>query len=260
MGEKVIRASDNEEVKYDIIDFKKLTTVMKRFLGSKKSDPEVTKWYKVVDGLHFMATTLGSAVYILFKNKYAGTFNKATGKDFFVKPLSNGKQEEVEAIPELEIVTEGKKKIERPTGRTLEYPDVVGLFNSFNLNDFHKVEIDVDDTDDFISVHEAMSKASKVGGPHNTAKMKIESNELLLKLHDSPIDFEFKYKIKSDNRFCFGDYHYDFDLMTAIFKSLKDLKPYKIEMYVRDIDHPVLFVGESTDYNFNFAIQRILVR
>jgi len=258
----VERAKDGEKVKSDLIDEKKLTTIMKRFLGTKESDPDETKYYRVEDGINFMATTYGSAVQICFQNKHAGSFTKGTGKNFFRKPLPKDKYEDVDFIPEMETITDGKKKIKKPTGRIHEYPDIASMFNQYNLAEFGKVEIPVDDIDQFIAVHEAMEKAAKVGGMYNTAQLGIDRQRLTITLYDSPLNFTWEYWITDEvvSYFTLECYHYDYSLMKDIFKSLKDLKVDAINMYVKDINNPILFVGSTMEYNFQFAIARKLTR
>lgn len=260
MSEKVERASDNEKVKSNLIDESKLTTIMKRFLGSKKSDPEITKWYKVENGINFMATNLGSAFKIYFKNKFEGSFTKGTGEYFFIKPGTKGNFERTDAIPEIETVKDGKKNVERPTGKYLDYPDVSGMFKKYDFESFYKIEMPIGDIDDFISVHESMTSASKIGGPYNTACMNVVNNNLSIELYDSPLKFRWDYKLEEKDYFYIANYYYDFGLMLAILKSLKDLKPERIEMYIKDISQPIFFVGTTTEYHFNFAINRKLVR
>lgn len=258
-GNNITRAGDNEKVKHDIIDEKKLTTIMKRFLGTKEGDPEVTKFFKVENGINFMATTFGSAVQIYFKNKFEGSFVKGTGKTFFRKPMPNSKFEDTDFIAEMETITEGKKKIKKPTGRFLEYPDVSGMFKNHNLDEYYCIDIPAERADDFIAVHESMEKAAKVGGMYNTAELFASNERLLFKLYDSVVRFEWNFIIDNEDEFVVKEYHYDFSLMVAIFKSLKDMKVSKIHMYIKDKNHPILFVGQTTDYSFNFAVNRKLV-
>lgn len=255
------RKGDGEKIKADLIDEKTLTAIMKRFLGTKAADPDVTKYYRIEDGVNFMATTFGSAVQILFSNKHIGTFTKGTGKNFFRKPLTKGEYEDVEFIPEMETVKEGKKSIKKPTGRILEYPDVSAMFNKFDLNQFLEIEIPFDDLDDFIAVHEAMENAAKIGGTYNTAELSLTHNEMKISLYDSPLEFNWSYFINKTLHmdYSFEPYHYDFALMTSIIKSIKDLKVSEVRMYIKDTDHPILFVGSTVEYNYNFAINRKLV-
>lgn len=243
-----------------LIDKKKLTTIMKRFLNSKKSDPEITKWYRVERGVDFMATTLGSAVQLLFHNKYAGRLSKNADKNYYVKPLPKGEQEESDYIPEMETIKDGKKNITRPTGEKLDYPDVSGFFKNLNLNDYQKLEYDIKEIDNFISIHEAMSKASKVGGDYNTAEIEVIQGHLTFTLYDSPLNFECTFKSENEEEVHLDPYTYDFDLMISILKSLKDLSPDKIEMYVKDTESPIVFVGTTVDYHFYFAVHKKLVR
>lgn len=254
----VQRAGDNEGIERTVIDEKTLVKIMKRFLGSKAADPEITKFYRVEDGINYMATTLGSAAQIYLYNK----FDKGTGEYYFRKPLPNDKFEQVDLIPELETIPDGKKKITRPTGRTLEYPDVSAMFNKYNLEEFQLIKIPVEDVDQFIGVHEAMSKAAKVGGNYNTAQLDVYRQDLQISLYDSSLKFVWDYHLPEviDSSFTFDSYHYDFALMTAIFKSLKDLKVETIKMYVKDVESPILFVGRTTDYVLKFAINRKLTR
>lgn len=254
------RAKAEEQVKANLIDEKKLVTIMKMFLGTKAADPDETKYFKVENGLNFMATTYGSAVQLLFKNKFEGSFNKGTGVTFFRKPLPKEQYEDVEFIPEMETETVGKKKVQKPTGRIHEFPDVAGFFNSVDLEKFYKLEIPTEDAIQFVAIHEAMEKAAKVGGQYNTAVLSVVNNVLKIKLHDSPLEFTWSYEVGNNDFFYMAEYHYDFALMTSIFKSLKDLKPDKIEIYMKDLREPILFIGNSSEYDYHFAIQRKLVR
>lgn len=261
MSEKNQRAADGEKIKADLLDEKKLRTILKRFLGSKAADPEITKFYRIENGINYMATTLGSAVQIYFKNKYDGTYTKGTGENFFRKPLPNDKHEDVKFIAEYEEITEGKKKIKKPTGATLDYPDIAGMFKSYNLDEFYEIFIPTDDLDKFIAVHESMEKAAKVAGDYNTTALNISTDRLYFRLHDSEVRFDWSYHLHDvDDNFFIKDYNYDFSLMIAILKSLKDLKPDQVKMYAKDKNSPLLFVGQTVEYNFNFAIQRKLVR
>jgi hypothetical protein len=257
----VERVEGEEKVQANVIDEKKLVAIMKRFLGTKAGDPDITKYYRIENGINFMATTLGSAVQIYFNNKHEGTFTAGTGKTFFRKPLPKEQHEDVQLIPEMVMIPDGKKQVKKPTGRYLEYPDVSGMFNKFNMCEFQKIEIPVADVDQFIAIHEAMEKAAKVGGMYNTAQMDLTRNNMTISLYDSPLEFKWKYWLLEtiDSYFTFEWYHYDFSLMTSIFKSLKDMKVDKIGMYIKDIDHPILFIGDSLEYNYNFAIARKLV-
>lgn len=255
------RAKDGEKIKSALIDEKKLTTIMKRFLGTKEADPDITKYYRVENGINFMATTFGSAVQIYFNNRFEGTFTKGTGQNFFRKPLPKEQHEDVDRIPEIEVIKDGAKKIKRLTGEYLEYPDISGMFKSYNLDEFCKIEMPSEDADKFIAVHEAMEKAAKVGGMYNTARMNLGRVTMDMSLHDSEVEFNWRYYLpeKIDSFFTMEHYHYDFSLMISIFKSIKDLKVDKIEMYVKDMDHPILFVGKTVEYNYYFAIARKLV-
>lgn len=249
-----------EKIKKNVIDEKKLVTIMKRFLGTKESDPEVTKYFHVENGLHFSATTLGSAVSILFKNRFDGKTVKGTGENFFRKPLANNKYEDVEFIPEMEKVAVGKKKVKQPTGKSLEYPDVAAMFDKYDVSKFYEVTIQTDDLDQFIAVHEGMEKVSKIGGMYNTAKIMVSNERLRFGLHDSPVKFDWSYEINQEEPFVLEDYHYDFSLMAAILKSLKDLKPDEVKMYVKDVNNPIIFKGFAREYDYNFAINRKLVK
>ena len=249
---------EKEEVKINLLDEKKLVTIMKRFLGTKKSDPEVTKYFRVENGLHYMATSMGSAVWIHFENKFDGSFTVGNGKSFFRKPLPKDKFVDVVAIPEIITYKDGNKNIEQATGRTLDYPDIPKMFSEHQLENFEDIEIKTSDVDSFISVHEAMSKVSKIGGLYNTTFMDIKDNVIKISLHDSPLTLGWEYVIPNQN--VHFEYYYDFDLMMNIFKSLKDMKVDKISMYVKDENHPIIFTGRTLEYNYKFAINRKLVR
>lgn len=251
------RKKSDDSVKAPLLDEKKLTTVMKKFLGTNKSDPEITKYFRIEDGLHFMATSIGSAVWIHFENKFAGSFNKKSGNSFFRKILPKGVFIDVDGIPEMESVKEGKKTVERPTGRILEYPDIPGMFAKYNLDEFNKLTVPNEDIEVFVGIHKAMSNVSKIGGLYNTANIRIENKKLTLSLHDSPVKFEWSYDIESDFHF---EYRYDFDLMSSIFESLKDMKVEEVDVYVKNEDSPIIFCGKTLEYQFKFAINRKLTQ
>ncbi|QJT70433.1 hypothetical protein [Microcystis phage MaeS] len=261
MTDKVQRASDNEKIKADLLDEKTIRTIMKRFLGSKVADPEVTKYFKIINGLHYAATNLGSAVLLYFKNKHDGTFNKGTGRTFYRKPLPKDVNEDYDLIPEYETILEGKKKIQRATGGTLEYPDVEGMFAKYNIKDFQEIVISADDLLDFIAVHEAMVAASKIGGAYNTAEFNLYVTNFTIEMYDSPLNFIWGCDIAEDipvENLVQG-YRYDFSLMVDVLKSLKDLKLETVSMYVKK-ENPILFVGETIEYKFQFALQRKLTK
>jgi hypothetical protein len=251
------RKGDGEKVISEIIDEKLVVSVMKKFICTKAADPEELKWFKVEDGVDYFATTLGSAAGVFFKNKYDP---RSEGVKY-IKPLAKDQKEEATAIPEVISEKVGNKKVVKKTGNTVEYPDVRSMFDKYNLDEFTEIDIPVDDLKDFISIHEAMNKVSKIGGMYNTAEIVLASSQrMLLSLYDSPLRLEWNYDFHEElpEGFLIRGYHYDYDLMTSVFKSLNDLKVDSIKMYMKDRDSPLFFVGKTVSYLFKFAVNKKL--
>lgn len=213
------------------IDEKVLATVMKKFLSSKKSDPDNLKFYQIVDGVDYFATTMGSAVGIMFTNKY----DYRDGSVQFIKPLPKDKKEVADNID--------------------NFPDVKGLFEK-ELEGYEAIVIA--DIDKWIAIHETMLRTKPLNGMYGTAKMTIRDNKIILNLHDNEVKFYWKYPILSDFRM--EPYFYDFELMLNIWKSIKDLKLESIKFMVKDNESPLHFIGSSVEYNFHFALNKRLVK
>lgn len=213
------------------IDEKVLATVMKKFLSTKKSDPENLKFYQVVDGVDYFATSMGSAVGIMFTNKY----DFRDGTVSYVKPLPKDKKELADDVP--------------------GFADVKGLFEQ-ELNGYE--EIVITDIDKWIAIHETMVKTKPLSGMYGTAKMTIRDNKIIINLHDNEAKLYWKHPIESD--YVMKPYFYDFELMLAIWKSIKDLKLDSVKLMVKNNESPLHFVASSVEYNFRFALNRKLVK
>ncbi|WP_257064305.1 hypothetical protein [Priestia megaterium] len=213
------------------IDEKVLATVMKKFLSTKKSDPEHLKFYQVVDNVDYYATSMGSAAGIMFVNKY----DYRDGTKHYVKPLPKDKKELADHVP--------------------NYPDVKNLFEE-ELDGYE--EIVITDIDKWIAIHETMVKTKPLTGMYGTAKMTIRDGKIIINLHDNEAKLYWKYHIESD--YMMQPYFYDFELMLGIWKSIKDLKLESIKLMVKNNQSPLHFVGSSVEYNFRFALNRKLVK
>ena len=248
-----VRGDGKEKVKVNLIDEKKVKTIMKRFCGSKATDPEITRWYMVKDGLHYMATTLGSSVEIYFKNKFAGTYNPL-GKTYFTKPTKDA--EIVDAIEQYVEVKDGKKKKLMKTGHKLEFPDVHGIFDKLNLEEFNKVVFSSEEFDEMIQIHETMLSMEKLSGRSFTTVLRIKNNKLMFTVYDSP--FKFMYEKIKETKAEVNTYFYNPTYMINIFKSLKDLGVEQVEMLIHP-DQPILFQSSNLEYIFKFAMNRKVV-
>ena len=250
------RKGDGEKVKVNLIDMKKLITIMKRFCGSKATDEEVTKWFYCKDGLHYMATNLGSSVDILFTNNFAGTYNPL-GESYFTKPVKDA--EKVDAIPLMVEVKDGKKKKVMDTGRKIEFPDVNGIFDKFNLEEFAKVVVAKEEFDEMISLHETMESMEKVSGSSFTSVLRVKSNKMSFTVYDTPYKFLYEKEVKIDGNCSINVYFYNPSYLTNIFKSLKDLDVESVTIYLKE-NEPILFMSKSTEYTYKFAMNRKLVK
>lgn len=248
-----VRGDGKEKVKVNLIDEKKLKAIMKRFCGSKATDEEVTKWYCCKDGLHYMATTLGSSVEIYFKNKFAGTYNPL-GETYYTKPTKDA--EIVKAIEQYVEVKDGKKKKLMKTGHVLEFPDVHGIFDKFNLDEFGKVVFDAEEFDEIIQVHETMESMEKMSGRSFTSVLRIKDNKLFFTVYDTP--FKFMYEKQKETNAEINTYFYNPTYVINIFKSLKDLGVDKVEMLIKP-NQPILFQASSLEYLYKFALNRKVV-
>ena len=243
----------------DFFNEKKLNAVMKRFLNGKKEAPEQTKWYYCEGGVNFYATTLGSSVQIAFTNRFENSYNKKTNENFFVQPA----KEPIVAdyIPEYVEVGKGKDKKVMPTGNAVEFPDVKGLFSKFNIKHFKRILITKELADEMNKLNETIISLMKLGGMYAGAFLYAKDNKLTFGVDDVKGLKSFEYEIEF-----IGDkfneqtlkFHYDPNYMTAILKTLKDLKAEKTIMYLSDTD-PILFYGKDIEYIYKFAMQRKLV-
>lgn len=219
----------------ETIPIKKLNQIMKRFLDTKKdSDPRFSH-YKVTEGLDYAATNEASACSILFKNKYFRP-------DIEVEYRSPGTGEAYDVVDNVE-----------------EFPNVEYLFN-LDISHFRKVELPLEDIPDWIAVHDTFSKSKRLGGDYYCCKMNATTDYLQIIGYDNPLEINWSYNVSSEGTEDFViELFYDFDLMANILKSIKDLKPNSIELYVSE-NEPIYIIGHTSDYSFNFALAQKLVR
>lgn len=250
----MVRKGDGEKVTKELISQSKLNTVLKRFLGSKATDEEVTKWYKCENGLHYMATNLGSSVDLLFTNNFAGTYNPL-GETYYSKPSKDA--EKVDGIDQYVEVKDGKKKKLMKTGHKLEYPDVKGLFDKYNLDDFGKITLTKDEFNEIISLHETMESMLKAYSNNSASVIKVNDGKISFTVYNTPYKFLFEKKVETNASVKY--YFYNPTFMVNIFKSLKDLDVDTVDLYINNVD-PILFVSKSNEYTFKFAMHRLIVR
>lgn len=255
MAKKKVKLKDN-----DFFNEKKLNTIMKRFLNTKKTDPEETKWYYVENNVNFYATSLGASIEIAFQNRFENSYNKGDGENFFVQPA----KETIVAdyIPEMVEVGKGKNKETLPTGHSIPFPDVKGLFKKYDPKNYKRILVDEDFISEMISFHESLVSFLKLGGNYATAKISANGNKLIFGVHDikGMKNFKYEYEFKGD---CFEvetePFYYNPEYVVAILKALKDLKVNKTIMYFNAKD-PILFYGKTIDYIYKFAFNKKLVR
>lgn len=244
---------------FDSLDEKKLNTIMKRFLNSKKDDPEETKWYYVENNVNFYATSLGASVEIAFQNKFENSYNKGDGENFFVQPAKEPLVKDF--LEEMVEVGKGKKKEWLPTGHKIAYPNVKGVFQKFNPKNFKRILIDDTVIDELLPVHEAIITLNKLGGNYKGAKLWAEGNTLFIGVNDVKgiTNFQYEMEFKGDVFPKTNVFHYDPAYMVAILKTLKDLKTNRTIMYLNNTD-PILFYGKDVDYIYKMAFNRKLVK
>jgi hypothetical protein len=211
---------------------KTLLTIMKRFLSSKKDDPDWIKYFQAVDGVDFLATSDGSAVNLEFENKY----DARSGEVKFLSPLPKGEMGEADDIP--------------------DYPNVKGVFD-VNWSQYSSVTLT--DITKLIHLHEAMHKVKTLGGSYHSAMMSINNVfGLEISLYDNAVEMNFVDDI--------GDvdvelnFTYDIELMIAILKGLKDLKVDSFEIHYRYSADRIFITSSNTGYNFKFALAEKMVR
>lgn len=252
-----------KKIKLDERDYfneKKLNTIMKRFLNTKKTDPEETKFYYVENGVNFYATSLGASVEIAFTNKFENSYNKGTGENFFVQPAKEPVVKDY--LEEMVEVGKGKKKEWLPTGHKIQYPDVKGLFKRFNPKLFKRILIEPNMIDELVTLHETITTINKLGGMYKGAKLYAIGNKLVFGVDDVAKLNKFEYTIDFvGDRFeqPSAVFHYNPDFMIAVLKTIKDLKTNKTIMYLNDTD-PILFYGKDVEYIYKMAFSRKLVK
>lgn len=221
-----------EKNPYKGLNKKKLNTALKRFLSSRKSDPDYVKYYQIKDDVDYFATTMGSAASVRLKNKYG----HRDGTVKYIKPLAKGKQEVVDHIE--------------------DFKDIEGLFTETNFDEYEGVAIE--EIDKWVAIHEVMTKTKPLKGDYGTANMDIHKGYIKLSLYDNEAELSWKYK--TDSIVEMIGYKYDFSLMLNIMKLYKDFKIDKIHMYYKGIGHPIFFFSDAIGYKFETAINRKLVR
>lgn len=250
----MVRAKNDEKITHELIDQKKILAIMKRFCGSKANDQEVTKFYMVEYGLNYYATNLGSSVDISFTNNFVGTYNPLK-ETYYTKPVKDA--EKVSQIDQYVEVKDGKKKKLMRTGHYLQFPDVKGIFDKFDLDTFGKVTFKKEEFDEIISLHETMATMEKLSGSYFASALKANNEKILFTVYDTP--FKFLFEKSSPSTLQIKSYFYNPNYMVNIFKSLKDLDVDKVEMYMKQ-DEPILFKARNTEYTFKFSMHRKLVK
>ena len=119
-----------------------------------------------------------------------------------------------------------------PTGHTLEFPDVNGLFDRYNLEEFGKVTFVKEDFDEMISLHETMESMEKVSGNSFTTVMRIVDDKMKFTIYDSPYKFLYDKPVETNAKV--NAYFYNPTYMVNIFKSLKDLSVETVDIYLAD--------------------------
>lgn len=220
------------DLPYIGIDEEVIDSLMKQFLSGKKSDPDILKFYMEKDGVDYFCTTIGSALGVIFKNKY----DARDGTKKFIQPLPKNKREVVDEI-------EG-------------YPDVETVFD-INFSDHHKIpSLDIEK---MIRIHEAISKTKDYGGIYHSARMVIEPHEISISNYDNQIEIAYR-ETSTEELHRLEDFNYNFDWMVAIWKTFKKLKVEDVHLYYTTRNDPIYLVAEDVDYKYIFAIKRILVR
>ncbi|AGY48705.1 hypothetical protein Staley_22 [Bacillus phage Staley] len=224
------------------IDQSKLITVMKKFIGTRQSDPEHTKYFKIENNVDYLAVDLnnngGLAAHIYLKNREL--WKKETGEVKFAIPTSKDKVEFKASIP--------------------EYPDVKSVFHPDFLRGYNGYKIGDEDVDKFIKVHESMEKIGKMSGKDFVTVLNTGTNFLLFTIAHSDVEFMWKYETEMTEGHDTYGYPYDPSIMVNAFKALKDLKAEGIKMFLKDNKSPIFFTAMDNDYEMNIAVQRKLMR
>lgn len=240
----------------DFIEKKTLKTIMKRFLGSKADDDPVSKVYRIEDDLHFSATSLGAVIDLSFRNNFAGTYNPI--KKHSIKYVDI-KDVETDAIYEYVEIKKGKKKELKKTGHTIPYPDIDGVFKKYDLDNFVKLTVSIDDQKEYLNINESMVSLSKLGNRYFTSVMRINNEKLQFTVYDCKAKFLAETsKFISNNIRNTNAFFYNPEYFVAILKTLKDLKVEEFNIYIDDIN-PIFIISHTTEYDFKFAFNRKLV-
>jgi hypothetical protein len=224
------------------IDQTKLISVMKKFIGTRKTDPEYTKCFKIENNVDYLAADLinngGLAAHIYLKNREL--WKKETGEVKFAFPKEKDKMDIVQSVP--------------------EYPDVKSIFGPNFLEGYVGHKIKDDDVDKFIKIHEAMEKIAKMSSKDFVTVLNASNGRMLFTVAHSDVELSWIYNAEvegSNNTF---GYPYDPSIMVNAFKALKDLKAENIKMHLKDNNSPIFFTAIDNDYEMNIAVQRKLMR
>ena len=249
-------ATFEEMTKY--LDQKKLITILKRFVDTKASAPEVAKYFKVKDNMDFYATDYGCMIALSFENKWKGGWNVAESGTKYVK--MDKEMTQYDRIPEYVTIKKGNKKEVLPTGEFVEYPDVEGLFSRFDVRKFGKMILGMEDVDKLIAIHEGIEVFRKVSGDYFACRMMADNGKLIISLNGTEgMELNYVTELKSSKFKTSKPFYYNPSYMVSILKSLKDLKIEKTMMFLND-DDPLLFYTKDIEYVFKFAFNRLLVK
>lgn len=207
----------------------KLNTIMKRFLSGKKDDPDIHKYYQVIDEYDYLVAAHGLAAWIYLRNKY----DKTTEGVKYIMPLPKKQVDEqayIENYPDIKRVFD------------IEFAD----YNFIELNQINKL----------IHIHESMHKLKPYGTMYHSGVLSI-GNGLAFELSCNEMELKLVEDIPVDGQL---EYHYDVEYMIAILKGLKDLKVDGFRLYYKTENDPLFFLSEDTEYEYRFAINRLLVR
>lgn len=229
-------------VKKQGLDKTKLISVMKKFIGTKKTDPEHTKYFKIENGIDYLAADMnnnnGIAAHIYLKN--IELWKKEDGSVIWATPAN---KDEITTIPS-----------------NPGYPDVKSLFHSNFLDGYNSYIIKDEDLDKFVKFHEAIEKIGKMSGNDFVAVLNTGKDFMFFTVGHSDVELYWKYEtdpVQGEDTY---GYPYDPSIMVNAFKALKDLKATDIKMHLKDNVSPIFFTAIDNDYEMNIAVQRKLTR
>lgn len=249
-------ATFEEMTKY--IDQKKLITILKRFLDTKATAPEIAKYFKVVDDLDFYATDYGCMISLSFENRWKGRWNISGEGTKYIKLDKSLTQ--YDRIPEYVTIKKGNKKEVLPTGEFLEYPPVETLFNQFDVNKFGKVILGQDEIETLIAIHEGIESFGKLSKDSFACRMVVGDSGMNISVNGvDGLALNYKVPVKKSNFAMNEPFFYNPSYMISVLKSLKDLKVEKTMLFLNE-ENPMLFFTKDLEYTFKFALNRLLAR